>query len=259
MQRVYGKHSGENQAAILIQIFKRLDIYEPSSLGFYMADNANSCDTCVRAVLKNLYPSITNTERAALELLSRCRCIGHILNLAAKAFLLGEEAIPSYSDDNNTNLDVLRAWRKRGPVGKLHNLVQWVRRSPKRKDKFEAYSKGTVATAGDEELARELLDVEEPPPGLVLQADNATRWNSTFYMILRALKVRRVLTLYCQLSLSEKKDEDRVPLDDILNDSDWQVLAELAALLQPLWRLTKRFEGNTFLRFAEVLPSLHLL
>ena len=33
----------------------------------------------------------------------------------------------------------------------------------------------------------------------------------------------------------------------------------LVALLQPLWRLTKRFEGNTFLRLAKVFPSLHIL
>jgi hypothetical protein len=220
MERVYGKHSGENQVAIMLQIFKRLDIYDPSILGFFMADNADSCDTCIYAILKNLYSSTTNTEWAALELLSRCRCIGHILNLAAKAFLLGEEAISNYSDDYTTNLEVLRTWRKRGPVGKLHNLVQWVWRSSKRKDKFEAYSKGTVATVGDEELSRELLDVEEPPPGLALQADNATRWNSTFYIILCAFKVCRVLTLYCQLSLSKRKEEDHVPTDDILNDSD---------------------------------------
>jgi len=45
----------------------------------------------------------------------------------------------------------------------------------------------------------------------------------------------------------------------ILNDEDWHVLTELVAILQPLWRLTKRFEGSTYLRFGEVLPNLHLL
>ena len=172
MQRIFGKHSGENQAATILQVLRRYDVCEPSVLGFFMADNADNCDTCVRAVLKHVYPLRTIAERADLEHLYRCRCIGHILNLAAKAFLVGETLIPSYSDDPIRNLEVLRAWRKQGPVGKLHNIVQWVRRSPKRKDKFEGYSKGTAV---DEELVSELLDADEPPPGLSLVLDNATR------------------------------------------------------------------------------------
>jgi hypothetical protein len=74
-----------------------------------MADNADSCDTCIRAVLKSIYPSTTSTERSSIKQLTRYRYIGHILNLVAKAFLLGEDVIPSYSDDLNANLEALRA------------------------------------------------------------------------------------------------------------------------------------------------------
>jgi len=93
----------------------------------------------------------------------------------------------------------------------------------------------------------------------MLVSDNKTRWNSTLAMILRALRLRRVVDVFCTVLQHERKEEDRVPVDDILSDQDWRVLVELVAVLQPLYRLTKRFEGNTYLRFHEVLPNLHQL
>lgn len=78
-------------------------------------------------------------------------------------------------------------------------------------------------------------------------------------MILRSLRLRRVLYLFCAVLLTERKEEERVATEDILNDEDWQVLTELVVILRPLYRLTKRFEGNAYLQFDEVLPHLYLL
>jgi hypothetical protein len=259
LQRLFGSHSGENQAAVLLQVFERLGINDPSILGFFMADNADSCDTSVRAVLRSLYPSRSSAERDALEHLYRCRCVGHILNLAAKAFLEGEDCLDDDLDDPTVDLEVVRRWRKQGPVGKLHNLVRWIRRGPKRKDRFMEFSTSQFDRAAIPDHAAGLIDADEAPPGLVLVSDNETRWNSTLAMILRALRLRRVLALFCAVSQAERKEEDRPPAEDVLTDEDWQVLTELVAILQPLWRLTKRFEGNAYLRFGEVLPHLHLL
>jgi len=251
LERVFGTHSGENQAAVLLTVLQRYGVCDPSILGFFMADNADSCDTCIRAVLRSTQSSRSTAEKAQLEQLYRCRCIGHILNLAAKAFLAGKDTEEDYPDDSAVDLQVVQAWRKRRPVGKLHNLVHWVRRSPKRKDKFMSYSTGTAVS----DLAGGLLDADEPPPGLVLVSDNATRWNSTLAMILRAIRIRSVLDVFCAVSQAERKEEDRMPAEDILNDEDWHVLTELVAILQPLWRLTKRFEGNTYLRFGGGAPQ----
>jgi hypothetical protein len=33
-------------------------------------------------------------------------------------------------------LELLAAWRKKGPVGKLHNIVIWIRRTPQRRQTF---------------------------------------------------------------------------------------------------------------------------
>ena len=262
LQRLFGTHSGENQAAVLVQVLQRYGIADAGCLGFFMADNAESCDTTVRAVLASLHPSRSLSERKDLEHLYRCRCVGHILNLAAKAFLKGEDAPIDSLNDPAMDTQVVRQWRKRGPIGKLHNIVRWVRSSSKRKDRFMEFSTGQANRDGPPSESADpgaLLDCEEPPPGLVLVSDNDTRWNSTLAMILRALKLRKVMEVFCAYSQQERREEDRVPAEDRLMEDDWQVLVELVAVLQPLYRLTKRFEGNRYVRFGEVLPNLYLL
>jgi hypothetical protein len=34
-------------------------------------------------------------------------------------------------------LELLVFWRKRGPIGKLHNLINWIRYSPQRRQAFQ--------------------------------------------------------------------------------------------------------------------------
>jgi hypothetical protein len=57
-------------------------------IGYFMADNATSNDTCIDAVLKTLYPHMTATQQKR----RRLRCFGHIVNLCAQAFLIGKDA-----------------------------------------------------------------------------------------------------------------------------------------------------------------------
>lgn len=59
----------------------------------------------------------------------RIRCYGHILNLVGRAFLYGEDfklfkQEPQTLEALNRSDDYLRLWRRRGPVGKLHNLMK---------------------------------------------------------------------------------------------------------------------------------------
>jgi hypothetical protein len=62
--------------------------------------------------------------------LRRGRCIGHTINLAAKALLFGND--PDAFEEQLNGASALsysdyQLWRTRGPVGKLHNLVVDVR------------------------------------------------------------------------------------------------------------------------------------
>ena len=69
----------------------------------------------------------------------RLRCQGHIVNLAAKAFLfVTDNENLEYEDSglHNVTLKQIEAWRRKGPLGKLHNFAVYIRRSVQRSQKF---------------------------------------------------------------------------------------------------------------------------
>ena len=79
----------------------------------------------------------------------RLRCNGHILNLAATAFLFNtaNEALVAYNNEGVSESALpsekeLEEWRQKGPLGRLHNLVVWIHRSPQRRTRFLALSHG---------------------------------------------------------------------------------------------------------------------
>ena len=53
-----------------------------------MANNADSNDTYIDAILQALYPNMSPKKRKARRL---C-CFGHIVNLYAQAFIVGKDA-----------------------------------------------------------------------------------------------------------------------------------------------------------------------
>lgn len=65
-----------------------------SQLGYFVGDNASLNDTAVRAILAELYPTLREPDSR------RVRCLGHIINLATKAFLFGNDA-DSFEEDSN--------------------------------------------------------------------------------------------------------------------------------------------------------------
>lgn len=80
----------------------------------------------------------------------RVRCVGHVLNLVAKAIMIGggsgikpdidvfEQQLQSLARDER---EQLARWRRRGPVRKLHNIVVWICRSLQRIEVFETLQK----------------------------------------------------------------------------------------------------------------------
>jgi hypothetical protein len=83
----------------------------------------------------------------------RLRCNGHTINLAAHAFLF-PKAPPNEAPTKNqvkkdmateytkpSDADILK-WRKAGPLGKLHNIVVFIRCSPQRIQRFKEISRG---------------------------------------------------------------------------------------------------------------------
>jgi hypothetical protein len=86
--------------------------------------------------------------------------MGHILNLAVHSFLFVTNSENLEDDELGTmeikeQLKLLGEWRKKGPLGKLHNFIVYLQTSPQRMHKFLALTKGKR-----------------------LSRDNKTRWNS---------------------------------------------------------------------------------
>jgi hypothetical protein len=137
LRELNGEHSGENMAEILLQIIRDYKIM--GRIGYFMADNASTNDTCINAVLQALYPNMSDKQRKR----RRLRCFGHIVNLCAQAFIVGKDAEKvckdldiAYREGDMKRIKEL--WRKRGAIGKLHNIVRYIRASPQRRQFFRS-------------------------------------------------------------------------------------------------------------------------
>lgn len=135
LREVEGEHSGENMADVLLKTFDDYGISE--RIGYFMADNATSNDTYIDAVLKTLYSHMTATQRKR----RRLRCFGHIVNLCAQAFLIEKDA-DKVSKELDTAYRDGELWKKRGAIGKLRNIVRFIRASPQRRPSFRSISCG---------------------------------------------------------------------------------------------------------------------
>ena len=81
LRRLWGDHSGENMAEAVLEVIRDYGL-TGDKIGWFVLDNATSNDTYVAEILHALGIKDTVERR-------RLRCLGHIINLAAKAFLFG--------------------------------------------------------------------------------------------------------------------------------------------------------------------------
>jgi len=148
LRELVGEHSGENMADVLLHIFNDYKISD--RIGYFMADNASSNDTCIDLVLQALYPKMSKKQR----LRRRLRCFGHITNLCAQAFIIGKDAEKicrdleaAYREGDLRRIGEL--WRKRGAIGRLHNIIRYIRASPQRRQFFKSIEIGGDLAAFD--------------------------------------------------------------------------------------------------------------
>jgi hypothetical protein len=107
----------------------------------------------------------------------RIRCLGHIINLVVHDLLNSFSAnVVALSKSMDTTLH---------PLGKLHNIVTYVRGSPQRR---EAYKQSAAMINH---------------PHLTFVSDNDTCWNSTLTSIQTAIKQRPVIDWFLTQQLSD--------------------------------------------------------
>jgi hypothetical protein len=84
---------------------------------------------------------------------------------------------------------------------------------------------------------------EESTAELEVIQNNATRWNSTYMMIERALIKQSELYNFIQDLGLEADASKRVPMADILTSDDWKALRKVSHILEPTYNMTMRTQG----------------
>jgi deoxycytidylate deaminase len=132
-RNLYGDHTGAAQAAVILQVLESFEI--APQLHCFVSDNASNNNNALIQSL-NVHNEINLTS-------SNCiRCAGHIINLVVKATLYGkgvsrfEAQLAAASPAEQYEI-----FRSHGVVGKLHNFVNAVCASHKRRELFLSLQK----------------------------------------------------------------------------------------------------------------------
>jgi hypothetical protein len=78
----------------------------------------------------------------------------------------------------------------------------------------------------------------------MLLQDNATRWNSTYLMIDRALRKQPEIDVFCDRWTAQTDENRRLRREDRLTPEDWRILTETHAALKPFYLQTQRFQSR---------------
>jgi hypothetical protein len=203
-------------------------------IAYFIADNASNNDAALK-ILSTYLPSIQLDP-----VKQRLRCTGHIYNLVCKAILYGvdsdcltdasqaSQAVPTMTSVSAFEATIngggddeakLTAWRKKGPVGKLYNTVIHIKENLTRRLRFESKQRELV-TPSEESAYMKIYRVV---------VNGGIRWNSTYLMIERAMKLKDAIHLYQDDHLNCFEPAD------YLTSEDWRELADLQDLLKPIY------------------------
>lgn len=144
LRNTYGSHTAEELKHHLLTVVREYRI--TTRIAFFMADSAPNNDPALELLQSDL-----DIDPVA----QRLRCACHVINLVCKAILYGcdidcidnalsDEAIHSGVAQfeqilrSKDKLAKLGAWRKKGPIGKLHNIVIHARATPARREYFKS-------------------------------------------------------------------------------------------------------------------------
>jgi hypothetical protein len=163
LPELVGSHKGTNIAECVGAIVGEFNIQE--RVGYFVLDNASNNDTAMEALAEEFGFDVK--ER-------RLRYTSHIINLVARQILFGADpdAFELEANVAKDELEDLQLWRKKGPIGKLHNIVKYIKDSDQRIKRFERYQLVELTTVDaqmDETSRKETYE---------LISDCNTRWNS---------------------------------------------------------------------------------
>ena len=216
LQHLRGAHDGRNLASAMGET---IDTYRiAKSLGYIVLDNASNNNTLLAHLAEDLRQQDVEWD----PIHHHIRCFGHVVNLAASAFIYVDRAeLPEVED--------AEGWRRFGCLGKLHNLVIYIQSSPQRQERWREFS-----------------------GGLNLRRDNATRWNSWYIAVERALRplMKVAIRDFCDADLNLRAER--------LSPDDWDNLTDIFTFLGPFYDVTMATQG-IFDAIDRVLPGMDFL
>jgi hypothetical protein len=244
LPRMQGSHSAVNLSTQLVSILDFFDLRK--SFGNAITDNASENAACMDLLRDELF--IDTGKR-------HVRCMGHVINLVAQQVLFGQD--PEAFEESLNNLTTeeveLRYWRRKGPIGRLHNLIRYICYSSARRELFEKLQRDQPDSLRSDRLrgkeAYELIH------------DNLTRWNSWYDAAERAIDLRHTVDDFVDHELADYNQrlaryQRRAPTSqqappkphsltlDRLNNDDWTVIASYLKILKPLKSATMKLQGN---------------
>jgi len=181
-----------------------------------------------------------------------------MINLVVKAAIYGSGVSKFEADlQKAAPKDQFELFRKHGVVGKLHNFVNGVLRSTKRRELFHSVQLN-LALENDELYNYGTLN---------LRADGGIRWHSVYLMLLRCLELKLPIQRFVRnlRGYDIPVDiPDYSPLTDALSDDEWIEVEQLVDFLRIFYEMTKRLEGNQsgisgFGSLWQTLPNLQTI
>jgi hypothetical protein len=125
LPRLRDRHSGENIARCLHEVLQRFEVAD--NLGAFIMDNAKNNETAMRHLQRSI-PTLNDEDRVF--------CAGHCFNLVVKAMLFGQASQFEKDLAGASDTETFQLWRRRGSIGKAHNIVKYISRSDQRRQAF---------------------------------------------------------------------------------------------------------------------------
>lgn len=149
--------------------------------------------------------------------------------MKAFLFVTDNEKLQHGEPGDNVTLKEIKAWRQKGPLGKLHNFVVFIQRSVQRSQRF-------LVLSHNRKLAR----------------DNDTRWSSWYTMLRAALNLREAIDDYFNKWIEADCAGDE------LCAGDWIILEKIKSFLEKLKMTTKALESS-FATLDNVLLAMDFI
>lgn len=235
--RFRGPHTGTNQAAHFWEVAE--DFHITQKIGYFTLDNASNNDSA----LSEIAPFLLNIGIVFDPIKHRLRCFGHVINLVVKSFLWGtdvnafqQELDKDHEPDTGQDQELqdVIEWRKRGPMGKLHNICVWICRTPQRRDAFEQKAQQQV---------HNLTNATVPIVGCI------TRWGGDYDSLKRAFLLRDPIEEFVASAIRNDTGEmdsgilHALSLDELTRD-DWDELRSILHILEPSKAWSLRLQGK---------------